>query len=169
MARWAWYGGLTLAGVSAALCVSSLWNWYAGWRLWGENRTTQMGDMTRVESVPSEGFGLGAYMGEFRFQLTPNPTSRVSSFGFGALPLRMWPEDRFFNTIPMGPGEIYFLIELPLWMPLLAGLGLAGLGWRARWRDASERAMGPRCEVCGYSLVGLKEGAGCPECGGKGK
>lgn len=61
------------------------------------------------------------------------------------------------------PGEP-LMVAVPLWMPL-AGAGLPTLlvcvscvRWLRRYRAG-------QCPACGYDLMGLKEGACCPECG----
>ena len=54
------------------------------------------------------------------------------------------------------------VLVIPLWAPTLAFALPAGWLWLRHCR----RGFGPgRCLKCGYELVGLADGAGCPECG----
>jgi hypothetical protein len=71
---------------------------------------------------------------------------RVGFSGFGLLPIGvLWP-GMLADTLLWG---------VPWWCALAAPMFV-----RNRWRR--RRA---RCEVCGYSLVGLAAGSPCPECG----
>jgi hypothetical protein len=56
--------------------------------------------------------------------------------------------------------------QAPVWTPVAALLGIASMMGFAEIR-AWRKGRAGRCSACGYSRVGLKEDAVCPECGGK--
>lgn len=63
-----------------------------------------------------------------------------------------------------GHGLILMRLDVPLWLPTIAGLALAvpAVRSRRRWRCDRRRRLG-RCPDCGYDLRASPDR--CPECG----
>jgi hypothetical protein len=56
------------------------------------------------------------------------------------------------------------MLAVPLWLIALPSGAGSFLLWRSLRRERLRAPLKP-CPKCGYSLVGLAEGAACPECG----
>ena len=63
-----------------------------------------------------------------------------------------------------GQNRRFGMVLVPLWIPVLAASGSAGLLWRSAIRDRRRWLVG-HCASCGYDQQGLAAGAACPECG----
>jgi hypothetical protein len=75
--------------------------------------------------------------------------------------IRWWPDEAWVQTFRMGPGPVYWVVEMPLWAPVVLGLVVWCCGIPDLLRR--RRAKAGLCPGCGYDLGGI--GAGCPECG----
>ena len=70
--------------------------------------------------------------------------------------IRLWPRGQWDN--------VRRRIEVPLWIPCLTSMVLAGSAWRLDTL-ARRRARNGFCPKCDYDRTGLAIGAVCPECG----
>lgn len=61
-------------------------------------------------------------------------------------------------------GNHRFYVVIPLWLPALVFAVPAAWMWRVDVKRRRAARVGC-CATCGYSLLGLGEGAACPECG----
>ena len=130
------FAGWLLAVVSVLLCVLYFLNmpFYSGstlttWCAWRMEHG-RMKVEVRASGVANENFYIAINSEGLRFK----PELRVSR----------WDD---------------WMVNVPLWMPVLASTGGSAWLFRASRRERTG------CRKCGYDLKGLPEGAKCPECG----
>ena len=81
----------------------------------------------------------------------------------GSKPAALWTAGATLVCIPAGLESAFYFMDYGLAIPWHVGVG-AGLG-QFVLGVARSRKRGI-CPGCGYSLAGLPDGRGCPECGG---
>lgn len=110
-------------------------------------------DNSRRSTAISVGYGSVSWMHSDRISVTPWRGWRFESFDL------WWAYHRFlpkWNTL----GGRGFILNVPLWIPLLIVATPTFIAWR---RD---RKLPPGHCACGFNLTGNVSGR-CPECGAK--
>lgn len=145
-----WTGSVLAVGSAAAWIVARNREGWIGRPTWPRYATVHRGNVMIFSSIwdhPPPG------VDEWIYDVLDPSTSRP------------WPSIRHIGNRYTIAGNVrwgarLWALEMPLWLPAVAGAAAAAAGaWRARPRPPFA------CPACGYSLNGLPQGTRCPECG----